>query len=135
MKRYAKLTWAGAVLLLLIAAAGVFIYNSKSYYPPLPIGMEGISKKEVLRAVHDSRSGLNPVLADEKSEWLGFHGNQGDGGKHLIAEMEHRGWGFTEQLGAGYLFQDAEGRQRIVESEMWTSNYVIYQVFHEGKQR
>ncbi|MCQ6561107.1 hypothetical protein [Paenibacillus mendelii] len=129
MKRSKKLIGAAAMLLLIIAVVGVFIYDSKSYYPPLPRGMEGIGKKEVLQAVHDSRDGLSPIHTNEKAEWFGFHGNQGDGGKYLIAKMEEQGWVFKEQMGGGYIFQDAEQRQRVVESEMWTRKYVMFEVF------
>ncbi|WP_410511698.1 hypothetical protein PaeBR_16715 [Paenibacillus sp. BR2-3] len=57
-----------------------------------------------------------------------YRGNQGEGSRKLILAMEQRQWRFKEQLGSGYIFEDRNNRTAIVESQMWTRKYVLFQV-------
>ena len=43
-------------------------------------------------------------------------------------ESENSFWGNRELMGAGFIFQKGNVEELIVESEMWTERYVIFQI-------
>jgi hypothetical protein len=103
-----------------------FLFFSKSYYPAFPI--DGISKSEAIYLLNNEYQQLIKLKDEDQYSWYGFKGNQLDGSKELIKTLKDRGWIFKEQLGSGYFFQDSSNSSKIVVSQMWTRNYVIYKV-------
>lgn len=120
--RFIVLSVASLALLNLVT----LIVFSKLYYPALPF--EGISKRDAVRLLGNSSGELVELYQGESYDWYGFKGSPLEGSQQLIQEMSRRDWTFTEQLGAGYIFQDSDSRIRIVESEKWTRKYIIFQI-------
>lgn len=113
-----------AIVLLVV---GILFYT-KSYYPELPI--EGVSKREVIRLLEHPGGELILLKNDGLINWYGFKGNQFNGSKELIEILQSQGLVFIEQMGSGYMFTDHTGSKVIVESQMWTGKYVLYEIPH-----
>jgi len=112
--------------LIMVILAGAVLYMGKYYYPPLPF--DGSSKREVVKKL-DTSNGEFVLLAEGvKMNWYGFKGNMHDAGQALQDLMRERNLAFIEQMGAAYLFEDAEGNRIIVESEQWTGRYRMFEV-------
>ncbi|QYR21259.1 hypothetical protein KZ483_26860 [Paenibacillus sp. sptzw28] len=128
MKSGLKVTILVAFSLVIIF--GISVYISKSYYPSLPF--EGLSKREALKKIESNDNAeLIKLTEGATFEWYAYKGNQQDGSKQIIKKMEQRGFVFREQLGAGYIFRDKDNevkKDKIIESQMWTSKYVLYEV-------
>jgi hypothetical protein len=101
------------------------LYYSKAYYPPLPF--DSVSKREVLDAVEDANGALAKVTEDDGYEWYIAKMEQGQAYDHLKAMMKAQGWEFVEQMGSAFLFKQGDA-DLIVESEMWTGYYVLFQI-------
>lgn len=118
------------VLILCTTLAVLYVYLYKTYYPPFPDA--AMSKKEVLDALESTAGELMYLTEDEDKYWYGYKGNQGDGRDELISFMNSRGWIYQMQEGSSYFFiRDISegtigGVTTIVDSEMWTSQYVLY---------
>ncbi|RXZ79091.1 hypothetical protein EBB07_24275 [Paenibacillaceae bacterium] len=110
--------------LAVLVLSGFWIYSSKVYYPELPFA-DG-SKKEVVTKLEQSDGELVQLAQDNEYYWLGFRGNQADGTKRVIEEMEQRGFTYDSIEGAGIFF-DKDGRL-IITGKMWSSRYIIYKV-------
>lgn len=105
----------------------VVVNTQKTYLPRLPF--ESMTKKQVYEAIYDSDHQWTYLNSDKGYNWYVYQGNQRDGGRELIARLQEKGIHFKEQLGSGYVFTSYNAKeQMIVESEMWTSRYVMYQV-------
>jgi hypothetical protein len=125
MSAVKRLYWS--LLILCLAGAGFTLFLSKSYYPDHPV--PGLSKAALLSAARsNSGGGLSPLTVSDGAGWYVYQGNQGEGGRKLILEIEERGWRFKEQMGSGYVFEDNSGKTAVVESQMWTRKYVLFQV-------
>jgi len=111
---------------LLVAAIMIVLFISKSYYPQLPI--EDVPKREVIKLLDHNKPEITKITSYDRYSWYGYKGNQLDGGKALIKTMQDRGLIFVEQMGSGYFFEDSLKSKVIVESQMWTGSYVLYQV-------
>jgi hypothetical protein len=108
-----------------ILFVGYRIYDSKSYYPNLPTDV--ISKREALEKIKNSSDLIVELAEDDNYKWVVFKGNQSDGGKRLIEMMRLDGWNFVQQEGAGYFFV-RDGEKKIITSQMWTGDYVLYKI-------
>jgi hypothetical protein len=126
---------SGFKVIILVAISfavifGIGLYTSKSYYPSLPF--EGLSKREVLKKIESNDNSKLIMLTEGPAvAWYAYKGNQEDGSKQIIMKMEQRGFVFKEQLGSGYIFRDKDNefkKDKIIESQMWTSKYVLYEV-------
>lgn len=113
------------IISLIAIILGVAAYNSKFYYPTLPI--ESISKKEVLQSINDSSEPIVKIANEDGYDWFITRSNQGEY-RETFKEMlgEHR-WEFEYQEGSGYFFKK-EDETLIVTTQMWTGEYVIVQV-------
>lgn len=117
------------ITLIASLSFGVTVFNQKYYLPNLPF--DSLSKKQVYEAVQDSSTSLTFLSSADGYNWYIYQGNPKDGGHELITRMKKKGIEFKEQLGSGYFFTSALTKESIiVESEMWTSKYIIYQVPH-----
>ena len=112
------------ILVLLVIGFGVLFY-SKAYYPALPIN--SVSKREVVHIVNTSNEKITKLTEENGYEWYISKKNQGNSYEQLKQMMGSKGWTFKEQLGAGFIFQK-ENEELIIESEMWTGKYVIFQI-------
>ena len=110
------------ILVLLVITFGLLFY-SKVYYPALPIN--SVSKREVVHMVNTSNEKFTKLTEENGYEW--YISNQVKAYEQLNQMMESKGWVFKEQLGAGFIFQ-RENEELIIESEMWTGKYVIFQI-------
>lgn len=114
------------ILVLLLLAGGVNLYMSKIYYPELPV--PNLSKAKADQILFTSHGKIVQLGEDDQSIWYGFKGNQLDGANALKEELAKKGWTFIDQFGGGYLFEDQLKNKKHVESQMWTSKYVLYKV-------
>lgn len=117
---------------LLIIILLPFAYTSKTYYPAAPFS--AISKKEAVQALKPSSKELIYLTEEDGKGWYGFKGNQGDGAEAVISFMKSNGWTYQTQEGASYFFGKESGvtsekeATAIVDSEMWTRQYVLYSI-------
>lgn len=89
---------------------------------------EGVSKREVVSQLKQSNTKLILLKQDEKLNWYGFEGNPSDGAEALKLLLQEQGLTFTEQNGSGYFFANSEGVSVIVESQLWTGKYIIFEI-------
>lgn len=117
-----------SIVLVVLLAAGIWtIYKSKSYYPTHPV--PSMTKAELLSAVLSGNEGeLIRLTESDGEEWYAYRGDQTEGTRKMIDIMKDQHWEFKEQLGGAYIFQSNCKKDAVVESEMWTSKYRLYQV-------
>lgn len=110
-------------MVFIIISFGI-LYYSKIYYPSLPI--DSVSKREVVQRANKSDD-IVYLTKETGYEWYISKVNQGEAYEHLKQMMKKKGWNYKEQMGAGFIFQK-ENKEIIVESQMWTGKYVIFQI-------
>ena len=116
-----------AIILLPIVFAGIGIYEWRLYLPELPV--EGVTRKQAHETISRRTNSLEWLTTENGYNWYLYQGNQAGGGEELIERLRAQGLTFIEQMGAGYMFAaDDSQEQIIVESQMWTGKYIIYQV-------
>lgn len=110
----------------LIILVGVSAFNSKFYYPPLPV--EGLSKKEVVEKITHSEESLVKITEENEIEWFITNTENMNEVDELIKKRaSHNGWVFKEKEGSGLFFEN-QGTQLIATTEQWTSDYVLVQI-------
>jgi hypothetical protein len=119
MKKW--LTIIGVIAVIL----GVAAFNSKFYYPSLPI--KSVSKKEVLQSINNSSESIVKIADENGYEWFITRMEQGQGRENFKQMMSENGWEFNTQEGSGYFFEKGE-RTLIATTQMWTGKYVIVQI-------
>lgn len=110
---------------LCVLPLGVIAFNSKFYYPKLPI--DSMSKKEVVESINQSSKEMVKIAEENGYEWFITRMEQGKARENLKEMISKKGWKFKEQMGSGYFFEKKDKRL-IAETEMWTGNFVIVQV-------
>lgn len=124
-KRLTKITFG--IVLVLSLAVGLVYYNFKLYFPDLPV--EGVTKKQAYEKIFNRYNSIVYLNHANGYNWYIYQGNQKDGGTELIKQFNTLGFRFKEQMGSGYVFIKDTGKDElVVESEKWTSKYIIYQV-------
>ena len=113
-----------SVLVFIIILFGILFY-SKIYYPSLPI--DSVSKREVVQKANKSDDSIVYLTTENGYEWYISKVNQGEAYEYLKQMMKRKGWNYKEQMGAGFFFQK-ESKELIIESEMWTGRFVIFQI-------
>ncbi|WLD92494.1 hypothetical protein [Alkalihalobacillus sp. AL-G] len=109
----------------LIIVLGIVAFNSKFYYPPLPI--DSISKKEVINSLNDSSTDIVKIAEENGYEWFITRMEQGKAYKNLKRMISDNGWEFKTQEGSGYFFEK-DDNTLIATTQMWTGNYVIVKI-------
>ncbi|WP_088069601.1 hypothetical protein [Gottfriedia luciferensis] len=116
---------------VLFVAIVFVVFESKVYYPPLPIS--SVSKKEVISKLKDSPKNIVKIGDEDGFEWfitrseLGKSIEQGTGFRSIRRMLGEKGWTLDSENGSAYFFK--RGKQTlIVETEMWTKKYVILHV-------
>lgn len=117
--------WIISVVICIAISVGILFY-SKIYYPSLPI--DSLSKREVAPKANKLDEGFVYLTKENGYEWYISKMNQGEAYEHLKQMMNEKGWNYKEQMGAGFIFQKENKEELIVESEMWTGKYVIFQI-------
>ena len=113
------------IIPILLVIAFILLFYSKSYYPALPI--DSISKREVVSIGNSSNENIIKLTEENGYDWFITKMNQGRAYEQLKQMMGSKGWAFKEQLGAGLIFRKGN-KELIIESEMWTGKYVIFQI-------
>lgn len=116
--------WIIIIVVCIAISLGALFY-SKIYYPSLPI--DSVSKREVVQKVNKSDESFVYLTKENGYEWYISKMNQGKAYEHLKQVMKEDSWNFKEQMGAGFIFQK-ENKEIIIESQMWTGKYVIFQI-------
>jgi hypothetical protein len=116
--------WIIIVVVCIAISLGALFY-SKIYYPSLPI--DSVSKREVIQKVNDSNESIIYLTEENGYVWYISKMNQGKAYEQLKQMMEEKGWKYKEQMGAGFIFQK-QSKELIIESEMWTGRYVMFQI-------
>ncbi|QFT87588.1 hypothetical protein FIU87_02900 [Bacillus sp. THAF10] len=62
---------------LIIVTLGVLAFNSKFYYPELPV--ESVSKKEVLQSIENATEPIVKIANEKSYEWFITRMEQGQG--------------------------------------------------------
>ncbi|MDN7240579.1 hypothetical protein QWY14_02200 [Planococcus sp. N028] len=114
----------------LAVVLGIVAFNSKIYYPPLPI--DSVSKNEVINTLNKSPKGILEIAEEDEFEWFITRTEQGKERENLKQMISKKGWQFENQDGSGYFFTKGDNRL-IVETEMWTKRYLIVQIPKEWK--
>lgn len=107
------------------AVLGIAAFNSKFYYPALPI--ESMSKKQVLDALNDSSEDIVKIAEENGYEWFITRAGQENGYENVKKMIRSNGWEFQEQEGSGYFFEKDE-KTLIASTEMWTAKFIIVQI-------
>lgn len=119
------LVFAGLIGLFVIVSTTSIVYN-KLYYPALPI--ENVSKKEAVDRIKNSKEPMVHLTEENGYDWYVIKGgNQAVAAEAIKQMTAENGWVFEEQMGSAYIFAKP-GEKLIVETEMWTSEYIIVQV-------
>ncbi|MGO4501117.1 hypothetical protein AB4114_35295 [Paenibacillus sp. 2RAB27] len=114
-----------AVLLFFL---GNTIIKSRFYLPDLPV--EGLTKKEAYEKISNRHNDIRYLTNNDNFNWYIYQGSQETFGNELIKQFNTLG-GFTflEQIGSGYVFESkGTGDKLIIESQMWTANYIIFKL-------
>lgn len=101
------------------------LFYFKTYYPSLPI--ESVSKREAVSKVNASNENIVKLTEEDGYDWYISKMQQGKAYEDLKQMMKDKGWIYKEQMGAGFIFQK-ENEDLIIESEMWTGKYVLFQM-------
>jgi hypothetical protein len=112
-------------IISLIVILGILAYNSRFYYPTLPI--DSVSKKVVLQSIDDSLEPIVKIANEDGYDWFIAQAKQGDYRDALKKMMGEHGWEFEYQEGGGYFFEKGDHRL-IVSTQMWTGKYVLVKV-------
>ncbi|MBP1155072.1 MULTISPECIES: hypothetical protein [unclassified Paenibacillus] len=124
-KKVTKITFG--IVLVISLAVGLVYYNFKLYLPDLPV--EGVTKKQAYEKIFNRYNSIVYLNNANGYNWYIYQGNQKNGGTELIKQFNTLGFRFKEQMGSGYVFIKDNGKvELVVESEKWTSKYIIYQV-------
>ena len=110
---------------VLIVISGIVVFNSKFYYPTLPI--ESVSKKEVLESLNDSSESIVKIAEENDYEWFITREEQGKEYENIKNMINKNGWQFKNQEGSGFFFEKGD-KKMIATTQMWTGNYVIVQI-------
>ncbi|MBX4148693.1 hypothetical protein [Paenibacillus lautus] len=114
-----------AVLLFFL---GKTIINSRFYLPDLPV--EGITKKEAYEKISNRHNDIRYLINNDNFNWYIYQGSQETFGNEIIKQVNTLdGFTFLEQIGSGYVFESKKtGDKLIIESQMWTANYIIFKL-------
>ncbi|MBD8497252.1 hypothetical protein [Paenibacillus arenosi] len=130
-----KTTRIKSVMLIvgvLMVVVGIVCYNLRLYLPEVPV--EGVSRKQAYEVIFNKHNSFQFLTNKSGYNWYVYQGNQEGGKTELIKQFNTLGFNFVEQLGSGYIFmRDKAAEQIIVESQMWTGKYIIYQLPNEVK--
>ncbi|MER2107171.1 MAG: hypothetical protein ABS949_09550 [Solibacillus sp.] len=113
------------IISILFALAAALVFNSKLYYPALPI--ETVTKKEVLEKVKLGEPITALAIENGKHWYIIQERNQARADALLIDMLRQDGWHFTEKDGSGLFFQ-CDGKRLIVTTQKWTGDYVLVDV-------
>lgn len=116
---------------LLVVILGIVAFDSKFYYPTLPI--ESLSKKEVLATLNDSEKNIVKIAEENGYEWFITRMEQGKAYENIKKLINTNAWEFQTQEGSGYFFKK-DDKTIIVSTQMWTRKYVIVQISKEWKE-
>ena len=110
---------------VLIVILGIVAFDSKFYYPTLPI--KSVSKKEVLKSLNNSSEDIVKFTEEGGYDWFITRMEQGKAHENIKSMISGNGWEFLEQEGSGYFFEKGD-KTLIASGEMWTRNYVIVKI-------
>lgn len=118
------------IVFVVLLCVGIIIYNMRLYMPELPV--DQITRQQVYQKINDSQQqdSLIYLTHEDGYHWYVFEGNQKEGKLAFEKLLKSENINFVEQLGAGYIFEK-NNKRIIIESQMWTGKYVIYQVPEE----
>ncbi|MHC0035294.1 hypothetical protein [Pseudoneobacillus sp. C159] len=115
-------------IIIVIVIFAVFVFENKSYYPPLPI--ENLTAKEVIEKLEETDSKVVEIAVEDDTIWyITRTENQGilivvENIKQMIGS---NGWEFKEKDGAG-LFFEKDGERLVATTQMWGKHYVLVKV-------
>ncbi len=116
-------TW---VIILGALLIGIYIsYSTKFYYPSLPFS--SVSKSEVLQDFKPPSDTVVKVTEENGYEWYIAQADQAKAFKLMKKIVISKGWDYKTQEGSGYFFEK-DGETLLVGSQMWTRDYVLFQV-------
>lgn len=89
--------------------------------------MNSVSKGKVISMLNHSSQEIIKIGEENEYDWYITRMEQGKAYVNLKQLMWSHGWKFKDQMGAGYIFSK-NGKEIVVETQMWTSKYVLCQV-------
>ncbi|MFD2043396.1 hypothetical protein ACFSTA_03300 [Ornithinibacillus salinisoli] len=117
----------GAMMVIIL---GVVVYNTKFFYPPLPI--DSVSKKEVLETLNDSSKDMAKIAKEDDYEWYIARMDQSNRFESVKQMLSQKEWDYKTQEGSGYFFEKND-RKLVVYTQMWTGKYVIVSIPNDWK--
>ncbi|WLD94631.1 hypothetical protein [Alkalihalobacillus sp. AL-G] len=117
--------WLIIVVAMLIVIIGIIAFDSKFYYPDLPV--DSVSKKEVLEALNESSEDMVKIAEENGFEWYITRMEQGKAHANLKNMISENRWEFQKQEGSGYFFEK-DDETLIATTQMWTRKYVIVKI-------
>ncbi|ASA95775.1 hypothetical protein [Anoxybacillus flavithermus] len=84
-----------SVVFISIALIAIFIYFNQLRYPPLPVGVESTTPKEVVQKLNESNQKLVEISKDNEATWYIIK-NTEDVNKHIQHLISSKGWMFKE---------------------------------------
>ncbi|RDU38258.1 hypothetical protein DRW41_01420 [Neobacillus piezotolerans] len=112
--------------LLALFAAGVILFYSKMYYPPLPI--KHLSKKEVFEKAHGTNGQIVKLSFENNYAWYISNERNMEITDEAIKELiTSYGWTFFQKEGSGLFFKKQE-ETLIVSTQKWTADYTLIKI-------
>lgn len=112
--------------LLAFFVAGAILFNSKMYYPPLPL--EHLTKKEVFEKAHGTNGQIVKLSVENNSSWYISNERNMEIIDQAIKEfVTSYGWTFFRKEGSG-LFFNKQGETLIVTTQKWTGDYTVIKI-------
>ncbi|MEG0473060.1 MAG: hypothetical protein RR588_12070 [Solibacillus sp.] len=82
----------------------------------------------MLTKLNDTNQEIVPLTNEHGKQWFIIRGRDISVADEIIKKMVNQnGWTFKQKDGSG-LFFEKQGEQLIVETEMWTGNYVLVEI-------
>lgn len=116
--------WIAAIVVIGVISTYMAL-STKFHYPELPFSNK--TKYEVANLATTSTLPLSKITQEDGYIWFVTDDSEDIAEESLKKRLQKNGWEFIEKDGSGYFFE-RNGERVIIESEKWTSNYLLFQL-------
>lgn len=116
--------WIAAIVVIGVISTYMAL-STKFHYPELPFSNK--TKNEVANLATNSTLPLSKITQEDGYIWLVTDDSEDIAEESLKKRLQKNGWEFVEKNGSGYFFE-RNGERVMIESEKWTSNYLLFQL-------
>ncbi|MET0787324.1 MAG: hypothetical protein ABWY25_11535 [Paenisporosarcina sp.] len=116
--------WIAAIVVIGVISFYMAL-STKFHYPELPFSNK--TKYEVANLASTSTLPLSKITQEDGFVWFVTDDSKDIAEESLKHRMKKNGWVFVDQDGSAYFFEKNQERV-VIESEQWTSNYLLFQL-------